>query len=88
LSHTSCPLCSGYFGDRGSQTIFPGYPWILILPVLASPVAKVTGVSHQHPANFFFLAGLGFELRDLVLAKLALYCFSHTTSPSFFFFPP
>jgi hypothetical protein len=30
---------------------------------------------------YYFLVGLGFELGALALAKQALYCLSHTSSP-------
>jgi hypothetical protein len=33
-----------------SQTICPDWPQTKILPILASQVAKVTGMNHQHPA--------------------------------------
>jgi hypothetical protein len=32
LSHTSSPFYFGYFGDRVSRTIFPGWPQMTILP--------------------------------------------------------
>jgi hypothetical protein len=31
--------------------------------------------------SIFFLAGLGFELKSLALAKQVLYCLRHTSSP-------
>jgi hypothetical protein len=56
LSHTSSPVCSGYFGDGGiSQTICPGWPRTAILQILVSQITRIIGVSHQHPAwNIFW----------------------------------
>jgi hypothetical protein len=34
-----------------SWTICPGWPWIVILPISASEVAEMTGMSHQHLAQ-------------------------------------
>jgi hypothetical protein len=45
LSHTSSPFYSGYFGGRVSQIVCPGWPQIEILLILASQVARITGVS-------------------------------------------
>jgi hypothetical protein len=36
LRHISSPFCSGYFGDRASQTICLGWPQTSILPISAS----------------------------------------------------
>jgi hypothetical protein len=36
-------------------TICPGWPQTLILPISDSQIARITGVSHQHLAWFFFL---------------------------------
>jgi hypothetical protein len=49
LSHFSSPFCSGYFGDGVLQT--PRWPQTAILPISASQVARITGVSHQHLAK-------------------------------------
>jgi hypothetical protein len=46
LSHTSSPFCSGYFGDGASKTISPGWPGTSILQILASQIARITGVNH------------------------------------------
>jgi hypothetical protein len=45
LSHTFSPFCSGYFGDGISQTIWLGWPQILLLLISASQVARITGLS-------------------------------------------
>jgi hypothetical protein len=45
LSNTSSPFCSGYFGDGISQTICMGWSWTVILPVLASQVARIIGMN-------------------------------------------
>jgi hypothetical protein len=39
------------FGDGVSRTICPGWPRTMILPISASQLARITGVSHWHPAN-------------------------------------
>jgi hypothetical protein len=54
LSHTSSPLCSGYFGDGISQTIYSGWPQTSMLPISASQVAKITGVSHWRLTSLFY----------------------------------
>jgi hypothetical protein len=51
LSHTSSPFCSGYFGDGISRTICLGWPWISILLILASQIARITGVSYRYLAT-------------------------------------
>jgi hypothetical protein len=33
------------------DTIYPGRPQTVILPIVASQVARITGVSHQHLLN-------------------------------------
>jgi hypothetical protein len=41
-----------------SQSITPGYPWTVILPISASQVARITGVNHWSTVSFllfFFL---------------------------------
>jgi hypothetical protein len=40
LSHTSSPFCSSYFGNGIWQTICPGWPQTIILPISASQVAR------------------------------------------------
>jgi hypothetical protein len=39
-------FCSGYFGDRVSQTVCSVWPWTMILLISASQVARITGMSH------------------------------------------
>jgi hypothetical protein len=44
-------VCDGYFWDRVLWTICPGkIVQTVILLISASWVARITGVSHQHPA--------------------------------------
>jgi hypothetical protein len=45
------PFCSGYFGDGVSQTTFLSWPLTTVLPISASQIARITGVSHQHPGG-------------------------------------
>jgi hypothetical protein len=37
-----------------SQTIFPGWPQTLILPISTSQATRITGVSHWYPAITLF----------------------------------
>jgi hypothetical protein len=46
LSHSTSP-CAGYFWNRVSQTVCPGWLWTTILLIPAFQVARITGVSHQ-----------------------------------------
>jgi hypothetical protein len=40
-----------FFSENGiSWIICQGWPWSMILPISASQVARITGVSHWHPA--------------------------------------
>jgi hypothetical protein len=41
-----------FFRHRVPQTIFPGWLWTVILLISASWIARITGVSHQHPAHY------------------------------------
>jgi hypothetical protein len=49
--HTSSPFPSGYFRDRVSWTICPGWLRTLILLISDSQVARITGVSPWHLAK-------------------------------------
>jgi hypothetical protein len=50
LSRTSSPFSSGYFADGDLENYLPGLASIIaILLISASQVARITGVSHQHP---------------------------------------
>jgi hypothetical protein len=42
----------GFFWDRVSQTICPGWLRKVILLISASWVARITGVSHQCPPEY------------------------------------
>jgi hypothetical protein len=55
LSQSTSPFCIKYFWDRVSQTICLGWLRTTILLIAASWVARITGVSHQHPAAFCLL---------------------------------
>jgi hypothetical protein len=54
LSNTSSPFCYGSFGNRVWGTICPSLLQTLSLPISASQVAKITGVSHWLPAHRCF----------------------------------
>jgi hypothetical protein len=47
---------NGFFWDRDSRTIYPGWLQTIILSVAASWVASITGVSHQHRSFFLSLS--------------------------------
>jgi hypothetical protein len=68
----SAHFCEGFFWDRVSWTICPGWPWISILLISASWVSGITGGSHQHPAQnsfyFNFLRGAGVWTLGFALA--------------------
>jgi hypothetical protein len=52
LSYSASPFSWGFFRDRVSWTICPGWLQTSILLISASWVARITGVSHQHPAHW------------------------------------
>jgi hypothetical protein len=54
VSHTYSPFCSCYFEDEVLWTIYPGWPWTLILPVSA----RITAISHWHPGIKLFFKEL------------------------------
>jgi hypothetical protein len=55
ITETTFPVhFSGYFGNRVSQTICPGWPRTAILQVSASQVLRITGVI-QCPASITLL---------------------------------
>jgi hypothetical protein len=52
LSHTFGPfLLWLFFGDGVLRALCPGWPQTAILPISASQVARITGVSHLCPAK-------------------------------------
>jgi hypothetical protein len=51
LTQTSSPFWSDYFGDRGLMNYFPRLALNLLLPISASKVARITGVSHWRPGR-------------------------------------
>jgi hypothetical protein len=55
LIHISSLFCSDFFGDRVLQTICLGWPRTATLPILASQVARITGVSNWYPVTEHFL---------------------------------
>jgi hypothetical protein len=62
------PPCRAFVHwDVVSETFCLDWPWTTILPISSSQVAKITGVSHQHPAYFILFAVLRFEQRALHL---------------------
>jgi hypothetical protein len=56
---TTLPIhfCSGCFGGRVSWTIYPGWPWISILPNSAFKVAKIISVNQPHLTEIQYLMG-------------------------------
>jgi hypothetical protein len=67
LSCTSSPFCSGYFGDWVSRTICLGCSPTSTIPISASQVAGITGVSHQHHTALFLRLGLAIFFPRLAL---------------------
>jgi hypothetical protein len=59
ISHTSSPLCSGYFEDRVS--FFPGLAWTVIFLFMLPPVAGMAGAQlffHWDGVLWIFCLGL------------------------------
>jgi hypothetical protein len=57
------------FGQGGLENYLPrGWPGTSVLHILASLVARITGMSHQHPAIFFFF----FETQSHYIAQAGL----------------
>jgi hypothetical protein len=48
-------FCVGNFQDRVSPTICLWWLWTLMLLISASWVVRITGVSHQHLVEIYFL---------------------------------
>jgi hypothetical protein len=44
-----------------------GWPGTSILPISASQVARIVGLSHQHPAHFVLAINLIVHMQDIVL---------------------
>jgi hypothetical protein len=84
--HQPC-FVEGFFQDRISWTIYLGWLWTVILLISASCVARLTDVSHWHPAALvilkfiFYFGGTVVWTWGFVLAKQALYHLNHTSSP-------
>jgi hypothetical protein len=57
-------FCVGYFPNRVWWTICPGWLWTMILLISASWVARITGVSHQHPDSFFVFVFLSMHFNN------------------------
>jgi hypothetical protein len=47
LSNSASPFCDGFFQDRVSRTISPGWLQTAILLISASLVARIIDLSHQ-----------------------------------------
>jgi hypothetical protein len=55
FSYTSSLFCFAYFGCGALWTTCPSRPQTAILPISASQVARITGVSHWLPARDWVL---------------------------------
>jgi hypothetical protein len=64
-----------------SKTVYPGWLQTSIIPILASQVAGITGMSHQ-ARLFYFIYSFIFLFFSFVVQGLELraYTLSHTTS--------
>jgi hypothetical protein len=51
LSHSTSPIFVTSFWDKVLWTICLGWLWTMIFLISASWVARITGVSHWHPAQ-------------------------------------
>jgi hypothetical protein len=54
LNDSASPFFVGYFQDRVSQTICPGWLWTIVLLISASWVARIMGVNHRCLAQKLF----------------------------------
>jgi hypothetical protein len=76
----SSPFCSGYFAlvIIVHGTICLGLPWIVILPISASLVARIRGVSHWHLVTLEFN---WIQLYSLLVLALMNLWFPHGCNP-------
>jgi hypothetical protein len=65
-----------FFQDRVSWTICLGWLWTMILLISASWVARITDVSHRHPALFQIWVNLRINIPSFV-SKISLTLHSH-----------
>jgi hypothetical protein len=74
LSHSTSPVFVLGIFERVSWTICWGCLWNTIFLILASQVARITGMSHWHLAYivFIYIFILGFEPRGLTLSYTPL----------------
>jgi hypothetical protein len=54
LNHSASPSLIGYFWDRVSRAVCPGWLGPMIFLISASWVARIIGVSHQRLPSFSF----------------------------------
>jgi hypothetical protein len=72
------------FEDGVLRTSCLGWLWTLILPISASQVARITGVSHWHPADFFYFlifGGTGVWLRASHLLGRCSFTWATPSAP-------
>jgi hypothetical protein len=82
LSHATFPFLCWVFSRESHKLFFLGWLWTLILLISASQVARISGVSHWHPANyrhFFWLSLFVFVCLCFCFCFVVL-CFSETGS--------
>jgi hypothetical protein len=60
---------------RVSQHFCPGSPGTVILPIIASQVARIMGVSHQHSDMTYFLYDSHFDWGEME-SNIVLICIS------------
>jgi hypothetical protein len=71
-------FCDGCFGDKISQPICPDWLWTVILPISASWVTRITGVSHRHPTLCYcFLSSLPPLKITLIAFLIILFPYKH-----------
>jgi hypothetical protein len=71
--------------DGVSRTFFLGQSGTLILPISASWVARITGMSHQCPAqHIFFIFSCCNIFSQLITCLLTLWCPAVNRSPQFY----
>jgi hypothetical protein len=72
ISHTSSPVCSGYFGDEVSRTICLGWSWTVILLISASQVVRIRHETTGNQLWIVYFKWVNYMVYELHLHKAVL----------------